>query len=150
MNWTSSSSNERPDRIWSERPGGRALFAYRRMRYRRSRALDGLGTITHSKMSNLSIWQKLRKTQSRNQRQLPDSTSFRRTDNANVPPSRSLIVAQSIQDEDDLEETLLTALLDGRNWSPEQHVIQRLHGLCGFNGDRRSLDDSQSVVLQRF
>ena len=67
------------------------------------------------------------------------------------PPPSPDDASQSIQDEDDLEAALLSALLDGRGWSPESKRIERLHQLCVYRCDglrwARSTEQVQQVMI---
>jgi hypothetical protein len=67
------------------------------------------------------------------------------------PPLLPREASQSIRDEDDLEAALLSALLDGRNWSPEQGRIDRLRRLCVYRCDSlkwaRSTEQLQQLAI---
>lgn len=67
------------------------------------------------------------------------------------PPLRPRDASQSIQDEDDLEAALLSALLDGRSWSPEPARIDRLRRLCVYQCGSlewaRSTEQLQRLVI---
>ena len=59
--------------------------------------------------------------------------------------------AQSMENEGDLEFALLTALLDGRNWTPERSRIDRLRQLCVYRCEvvkwARSTEQVQHLVI---
>jgi hypothetical protein len=67
------------------------------------------------------------------------------------PPFRVRDSTQTISPEKDLEATLLSALLNGRNWLPEPERIDRLRQLCVYRCDSlkwaRSTEHSQRLVI---
>lgn len=67
------------------------------------------------------------------------------------PPLRPRDGPQSIREEDDLEAALLSALLHGRSWSPQQRRIDRLRHLCVYRCDSlqwaRSTEQLQQLVI---
>jgi hypothetical protein len=67
------------------------------------------------------------------------------------PPLRPRDASQSIPTDDDPEAALLSALLDGRSWSPQPDRIERLRHLCVYRCDRlkwaRSTEQLQPLVI---